>query len=484
MLITLVILPVLPDRTFGPFDVLNPHRIWLMVALIVGISLGGYVCYKFFGARAGAVLAGILGGTISSTATTVSYARQARQTPGSASLAAFVIMVASAVVFARVLILCATVAPQQFVRLAPPVAVLGGVMALVTLVTWFSTGRDHAGMGEQANPTQLRSALVFGALFAVVLFAVAAVRATFGEGALFAVAILSGATDMDAITLSTAQMVQDGRLGSGTGWRLIVAASLSNLVFKAAAAGLLGGVELFRRLAMCFGSRSVRGRSCWRCGRISVNCSGLGKTLPRRAGVTPYSLMRIIGGSAGGLSLKVPKGYDVRPTPDLVRQAVFNSLGERVLGARVLELFGGTGALSLECLSRGAARATVCVELSRKHARFIEDNFTATRLPAGTFHVRVQDVFTALPQLAVAGEQFDLILADPPYGEKNVGRRSESFAQRMLDHAELPRLVAPGGLFVLGHARRDTLEVPPAWTERKFMKHGDSIMRFLAPAQS
>jgi 16S rRNA (guanine966-N2)-methyltransferase len=193
--------------------------------------------------------------------------------------------------------------------------------------------------------------------------------------------------------------------------------------------------------------------------------------------------MRIIGGSAGGLSLKVPKGYDVRPTPDLVRQAVFNSLGERVLGARVLELFGGTGALSLECLSRGA-KAAVCIELSRKHARFIEENFTATRLPAGTFHVRVQDVFTALPQLVAAGEQYDLILADPPYGEKNIGRRSESFAQRMLDHPDLPRLLAPGGLFVLGHARRDTLELPPVWTERKFMKHGDSVMRFLAAAAS
>jgi 16S rRNA (guanine966-N2)-methyltransferase len=190
--------------------------------------------------------------------------------------------------------------------------------------------------------------------------------------------------------------------------------------------------------------------------------------------------MRIIGGTAGGLILKVPKGYDVRPTPDLVRQAVFNSLGGRVVGARVLELFGGTGALSLECLSRGAVSA-VCVEISRKHARFIEENLAATRLPAGMFHLRVQDVFTALPQLAAAGEQFDLILADPPYGEKNVGRRSESFAQRLLDHADLPRLLAPDGLFVLGHARRDTLDVPPVWIERKFMKHGDSIMRFLAP---
>jgi len=191
--------------------------------------------------------------------------------------------------------------------------------------------------------------------------------------------------------------------------------------------------------------------------------------------------MRIIGGTAGGLILKVPKGYDVRPTPDLVRQAVFNSLGERVIGARVLELFGGTGALSLECLSRGAASA-VCVEISGKHARFIENNFKATRLPEGIFHVRVQDVFTALPQLAAAGEKFDLILADPPYGEKNINKRSESFAQRMLDDVNLPKLLASDGLFVLGHARRDTVEVPPTWVERKLMKHGDSVMRFLLRA--
>src|SRR5688500_20297403 len=86
--------------------------------------------------------------------------------------------------------------------------------------------------------------------------------------------------------------------------------------------------------------------------------------------------MRVIGGKAGGRILKVPKGLDVRPTPDLVKQAVFNSLGDRVLNARVLELFGGSGALSLESLSRGAASA-VCVELSSKHARHIRDNMQA-----------------------------------------------------------------------------------------------------------
>ena len=188
--------------------------------------------------------------------------------------------------------------------------------------------------------------------------------------------------------------------------------------------------------------------------------------------------MRIIGGTAGGLILKVPKGFDVRPTPDLVRQAVFNSLGERVVSARVLELFGGTAALSLECLSRGAARA-LCVELASRHARVIEQNFAATRLPPESFHLRVQDVFTALPQLAAAGEVFDLVMADPPFGEKNVGRRSTSLSQRLLDDADVPRLLAPGGLFVLGHTKRDTLSLPPAWREAKVLKHGDSMMRFL-----
>src|SRR5436190_23435780 len=112
--------------------------------------------------------------------------------------------------------------------------------------------------------------------------------------------------------------------------------------------------------------------------------------------------MRIIGGTAGRRLLKVPKGYDLRPTPDLVRQALFNSLGARVVGARVLELFAGTGALSLECLSRAAAHA-VCVEKSGRHAGFIRANLEVAGLDPAKLEVRVQDVFAVLPQLAAAG---------------------------------------------------------------------------------
>jgi 16S rRNA (guanine966-N2)-methyltransferase len=192
--------------------------------------------------------------------------------------------------------------------------------------------------------------------------------------------------------------------------------------------------------------------------------------------------LRIIGGTAAGLLLKAPKGYDVRPTPDLVRQAVFNSLGGRVARARVLDLFSGTGALGLECLSRGAAEV-LSVEKSSKHALFIRQNLQGAGLPAEQSEVRVQDVFTALAQIAAQRRQFDLIIADPPFGEKNVGRRSNSLAQQLLDNPQLPLLLAADGLFVLGHTKRDTLTIVAPWQEVKVLKHGDSIMRFLQRAE-
>src|SRR5258708_38464203 len=108
--------------------------------------------------------------------------------------------------------------------------------------------------------------------------------------------------------------------------------------------------------------------------------------------------MRITGGNAARRILKVPKGLDVRPTPDLVKQAVFNSLGARVVGAKVLELFAGSGALSLECLSRGAA-AVMCVEKSHRHAEFIRSNAAAAGSGA-ILEVRTQDAFLAQHHMA------------------------------------------------------------------------------------
>jgi 16S rRNA (guanine(966)-N(2))-methyltransferase RsmD len=187
--------------------------------------------------------------------------------------------------------------------------------------------------------------------------------------------------------------------------------------------------------------------------------------------------MRIIGGMAAGAILQAPKGLDVRPTPDLVKQALFNSLGERIVGKRVLELFAGTGALGLECLSRGAVHL-VSVEKSARHADFIRRNHQGVKLGKDTLEVRVQDAFVILGQFRAIPRQFEIIVADPPYGPKNINCRSESLAQKLLDAPDLPHLLTPDGLLILGHARRDTLSIPDSWEEKKLLRHGDSIMRF------
>ncbi len=188
--------------------------------------------------------------------------------------------------------------------------------------------------------------------------------------------------------------------------------------------------------------------------------------------------MRIIGGDAAGRLLKVPDGLGVRPMPDKVKLAVFNSLGGFVEGTRVLDLFAGTGALGQECLSRGAV-SLLSIEKSAKHARYYRDNLESSGLDSSRVELRVMDVFIALPQLAPTDRRFDLIIADPPYGEKNVGRRSTSLAQRLLDEDHLPGLLMPDGLFIIGHTRRDTLELPAHWKERRMLKHGDTVIRIL-----
>ena len=186
--------------------------------------------------------------------------------------------------------------------------------------------------------------------------------------------------------------------------------------------------------------------------------------------------MRITGGHWAGRTLVVPSGQGVRPTPDKVRQAIFNSLGDWVRGRTVLELFAGSGALSLECLSREAV-AALCVELSRRHASCLRRNAHALDAPVV---IRVQDAFAAARQLTERNEQFDFILADPPYGEKNKDCRSESLAQKLIDDENLPSLLTEAGRLLLGHARRDQLEIPAPWDEIKTLKHGDNWIRILA----
>ena len=186
--------------------------------------------------------------------------------------------------------------------------------------------------------------------------------------------------------------------------------------------------------------------------------------------------MRVTGGQWTNRRIIVPPGMGVRPTPDKVRQAIFNSLGGWIVDRTVLELFAGSGALSLECLSRGATSA-MCVEKSAKHAGFIRRNARDLNIQVS---VRVQDAMEGVKQLATSSRSFDFIMADPPYGEKtSPGKRSESWAQQLLDDAELPKILAKSGLLLVGHAKRDGVELSARWHERKTLKHGDTWIRIL-----
>ena len=252
-LISLVILPVLPDQAYGPYAVLNPRQIWWMVVLIVGISLGGYIVYKLFGQKVGSPLAGLLGGLISSTATTVSYAKLSRPGEVSSRMPAIVILIASTVVFGRLILEVAVVAPAFLRVAAPPLAVLMILMGALAASFWYRWRHESPEMVEQENPSELKPAILFGALYALALLAIAAAKDLFGNRGLYAVAALSGLTDVDAITLSTSRLVNTARLDPAQGWRIIVAATLSNLVFKAGMVVALGHPKLVSRIAGAFG---------------------------------------------------------------------------------------------------------------------------------------------------------------------------------------------------------------------------------------
>ncbi len=249
ILITLVILPILPNHVIGPLDVFNPFKIWLMVVLVVGMSLAAYVAQKLLGPRGGTLVGGVFGGIISSTATTVSSARQAAQHPATAPLGAVVIAIASTVVVARLLIEIAAVTPQSLPVMGPPLLAMMIAMALIAAVAFFTTRADHRAITHQSDPANLRAALFFGLVYTLVLFAVAAVKQYYGPNALYAVAALSGLTDMDAITLSVSQLVRDNQLPPATGWRLILVAHMSNLVFKSALIAVIARRALFFRAA-------------------------------------------------------------------------------------------------------------------------------------------------------------------------------------------------------------------------------------------
>jgi uncharacterized membrane protein (DUF4010 family) len=249
-IVSLIVLPLLPAETFGPYDVLNPREIWWMVVLIVGIGLAGYVSYRLLSGDSGILFAGVLGGLVSSTATTVAYARRVRENADAATIAAVVIVVASTVAAARVIVEVVVVSPNLLLEIGPPLAVFFAWMAVISVGGLRAVPKNRNEMPAPSNPAELTSALIFAALYALVIFATAAAKDYFGDRALYVVAFVSGFVDVDAITLSTAQLANHGRLSPQTAWRVILIATVTNLVFKIGIATLLGSTCLFARLVL------------------------------------------------------------------------------------------------------------------------------------------------------------------------------------------------------------------------------------------
>jgi 16S rRNA (guanine966-N2)-methyltransferase len=181
--------------------------------------------------------------------------------------------------------------------------------------------------------------------------------------------------------------------------------------------------------------------------------------------------MRVIAGSAGGVRLAVPK-RGVRPTMDRVKAAIFSSLGDAIISARVLDLFAGTGALGIEALSRGASSA-VFVEENRQSVKVLEENLTKTKLKG---RIRNQDVFDFLRK-ASNSETYQIIFADPPYEKTKQGER---YTETLLNNEALPRLLERGGMFVLEKRPDESVAEMKLWRVITKKIYGDSEVLFLS----
>jgi uncharacterized membrane protein (DUF4010 family) len=247
--LTLVILPLLPDRGFGPYEALNPRNIWLMVVLIQGVGLAGYVSWRLFGPRGGILITGLLGGVVSSTATTVAYARDTHEAPHRAGINALIVLLASSVVFVRIGVLVAVVAPG----LLPQVAAVAAAALLAGVpIAWYWTVREQretlGAQPELANPTRLHIAVTFGAVYGAVLLGVSWLNDVAGSAGLYALAFVSGLTDVDAIGLSTLRAYTQSELTVEVALTAISIALVANLLLKACAAWAVGGRLLAVRL--------------------------------------------------------------------------------------------------------------------------------------------------------------------------------------------------------------------------------------------
>jgi uncharacterized membrane protein (DUF4010 family) len=255
--LSFIILPILPDTDFGPYQTLNPYQTWWMVVLISGLSLAGYVALRIVGQRYGAPLLGFVGGMASSTATTLVYARYGRNSAMS-GLAVVVIVIANLVVLIRLSVLAGVVAPGILPQLLPVLASGLALGSAGAFYWWRSMSRGgDLPMPEIKNPTEIKVALSFGVLYAVVLLAAAWLSDIAGSRGLYLLAFASGLTDVDAMSLSSLHLFKQGRLLADQTVLAIAIAYLSNLAFKFGLLAFLGGRVVAQRAALGMGAAAA-----------------------------------------------------------------------------------------------------------------------------------------------------------------------------------------------------------------------------------
>jgi uncharacterized membrane protein (DUF4010 family) len=261
-IISAVILPLLPNEGFGPFGVLNPFQIWLLVVFVSGIGFLGYVLMKLLGPEHGISITGLLGGLVSSTATTLSFAGRSKTNVGLSTVLAQGILLASCVMFPRVLIEVAVVNPGLVKHVVVPLIAMLIAGAIAFYFLW-RRGRAEEKVGhggvELSNPLRLKTAITFGLIFAVVLVAVEAANEYFGSAGVYVASILTGITDVDSITLSVSNLSLKGLIDARVAAIAIILATIMNTIAKAVMAMVIGAPRLRRLVSRAFGVMVLTG---------------------------------------------------------------------------------------------------------------------------------------------------------------------------------------------------------------------------------
>jgi len=250
LLISVVLLPILPNRGFGPWQALNPYAIWWMVVLIAGISFLGYFAVKIGGAARGTVFTGLAGGLASSTAVTLHFSRIAARDPALAPVLATGVLLACGTMFPRMLLVASLLNRDLFQPLLVPAAVMALCVYAPALVFLRRQARAQSYEASPLrNPLELKTALGFGALLALVMFLGKALRNFSGDAGVLVLAAASGIADVDAITLSLARMSGED-LGLTIAAVGVVIAGAVNSLVKGAMAAVIGGRRMGLRVAL------------------------------------------------------------------------------------------------------------------------------------------------------------------------------------------------------------------------------------------